>query len=261
MFNNLIESSSHSRELKRRGSFILFTTASYALLFAIAGVASIYAYDAQLGERDLELVSMTAPVEIPAPDSPHATPEQSRNTNRPTTTVDERTIAMLSVNHPEITPETISAPNPNIPIRDRVPFIISDRNRNADSGGPIGRGSDAVVSITTPTPTVVEVSTLPPPVPQRKTVISKGVITSEALSLPHPPYPQMAKLMHLQGRVSVQVLIDETGKVISAQAIDGHPVFRQVSETAAYQARFSPTKLGDQPVKVSGVITYNFVLQ
>jgi len=29
---------------------------------------------------------------------------------------------------------------------------------------------------------------------------------------------------------------------------------------AATQARFSPTIIGEQPVKVSGVITYNFVM-
>jgi outer membrane biosynthesis protein TonB len=59
----------------------------------------------------------------------------------------------------------------------------------------------------------------------------------------------------------VQVLIDETGKVVSAQAVSGNPVFLHVAQKAALQARFKPTRLGDQPVKVSGVITYNFVLQ
>ncbi len=50
MFNNLIESSSHINELKRRGSFFLFTVATYTVLFVVAGVASIYAYDAQLSD-------------------------------------------------------------------------------------------------------------------------------------------------------------------------------------------------------------------
>ena len=48
MFNNLIESSSHAQEFKRRGSFLLFTTATYVVLFAVTGVISIYAYDAHL---------------------------------------------------------------------------------------------------------------------------------------------------------------------------------------------------------------------
>ena len=55
MFNNLIESSSHAREYKRRGSFLLFTTAVYAVLLVLGGVASIYAYDAHLEEQSLEI--------------------------------------------------------------------------------------------------------------------------------------------------------------------------------------------------------------
>ena len=52
MFTNLIESSSHAEDLKRRGSFFLFTTVTYFLLFAIAGLASIYAYDARLEDQN-----------------------------------------------------------------------------------------------------------------------------------------------------------------------------------------------------------------
>lgn len=58
----------------------------------------------------------------------------------------------------------------------------------------------------------------------------------------------------------MQVLIDESGKVISAKASSGPPLLTGEAERAALQARFSPTVLTDQPVKVSGVITYNFVL-
>ena len=59
MFNNLIESTSHAREYKRRGSFLLFTTGVYAVLLLLAGVASIYAYDAHLEAQttQLELLS------------------------------------------------------------------------------------------------------------------------------------------------------------------------------------------------------------
>jgi TonB family protein len=70
----------------------------------------------------------------------------------------------------------------------------------------------------------------------------------------------MARQIHLQGQVSVQVLVDETGRVVSAKVVSGHPLFVAESQRAALQARFAPTKLSDQPVKVSGVITYNFVL-
>ena len=91
-------------------------------------------------------------------------------------------------------------------------------------------------------------------------MISKGPITGLAISLPKPNYPPLAKQIRLQGQVSVQVLVDETGRVVSAKAVNGHPLFLVEAQRAALQARFSPTKLGDQPVRVSGVITYNFVL-
>jgi TonB family protein len=85
-------------------------------------------------------------------------------------------------------------------------------------------------------------------------------LNSEALLLPKPRYPQPAVQIGLQGLVNVQVLIDETGKVVSAKAVSGHPILVPDAQRAAMQAKFSPTIIGDQPVKVSGVITYNFTL-
>jgi len=61
--------------------------------------------------------------------------------------------------------------------------------------------------------------------------------------------------------VSVQVLVDENGTVVSAKAVSGNAFLVNEAQKAAFQARFAPTRLGDQAVKVSGVITYNFVLQ
>ena len=57
MFSNLIESSSHKKEFKRRGSFLLFTTATYVVLFVITGVISIYAYDARLEKQNLAVAA------------------------------------------------------------------------------------------------------------------------------------------------------------------------------------------------------------
>jgi protein TonB len=55
-------------------------------------------------------------------------------------------------------------------------------------------------------------------------------------------------------------MIDETGRVVSAVAVSGHPLLRAAAQAAAKNARFTPTKLSGVPVKVSGSITYNFVL-
>jgi TonB family protein len=66
--------------------------------------------------------------------------------------------------------------------------------------------------------------------------------------------------MRVAGIVSVAVVVDETGKVISAQASNGPAALRDVAVRAALKARFSPTKLSGQPVKVSGLINYKFAL-
>ena len=66
--------------------------------------------------------------------------------------------------------------------------------------------------------------------------------------------------MRVAGVVSVTVVVDENGKVLSAQATDGPGALRDVAVQAALKARFSPTKLSGQPVKVSGLINYKFSL-
>jgi periplasmic protein TonB len=265
MFNNLIESSSHINELKRRGSFFLFTVATYALLFVIAGVASIYAYDAHLDEPNSEIITMLNPVDFAQPDPPQVTPAPGPTKGSSDSPVYVRRNPTASVNDPHIVPTTTSAsPNPNPVLPANVHFKVGDFDADPGISGPgrtEGGGSSESTGGGTP---IVRVDTPPPPAPAHKAVpkvISKGVITGEAVSLPKPAYPPLAKQMGIQGKVSVQVLIDESGKVISAKAIDGSPALMHAAQKAAFEARFSPTRLSDQPVKVSGVITYNFVLQ
>ena len=73
--------------------------------------------------------------------------------------------------------------------------------------------------------------------------------------------PPIARQIRAQGAVSVQILVDEQGKVISAQAVSGNPMLTYVARDAAMRARFTPTLLSGTPVKVQGTIIYNFVLQ
>jgi TonB family protein len=120
----------------------------------------------------------------------------------------------------------------------------------------------------TPSPATVVTDEPPPPPPPKPTAasaprapISGGVLNGKAVSLPKPVYPPIAKATHASGTVTVQVTIDESGKVISAHAIGGHPLLQQAAVQAANQARFSPTLLSGQPVRVTGVITYNFAAQ
>jgi TonB family protein len=99
-----------------------------------------------------------------------------------------------------------------------------------------------------------------PPSPPRAP-ISGGVMNGKATSLPKPAYPAIARAAHASGTVNVQVVVDENGNVISAVPVSGHPLLRASAAAAARQAKFTPTKLSGQPVKVTGVIVYNFAMQ
>lgn len=106
----------------------------------------------------------------------------------------------------------------------------------------------------------------PPPPPTSKPTpprapISGGVLNGKATKLVQPPYPAIARAAHASGQVTVQVLIDEEGNVISAHAVSGHPLLQAAAIAAARASKFTPTKLSGQSVKASGVVIYHFVEQ
>lgn len=119
------------------------------------------------------------------------------------------------------------------------------------------------------TPERVSAEEPPPPPPQPtptpatrpRAPISGGVLNGKAISLPKPAYPPVARAARASGTVTVQVTVDESGRVVSARAVSGHPLLQQAAVQAANGARFAPTLLSGQAVKVTGVITYNFVAQ
>ncbi len=98
----------------------------------------------------------------------------------------------------------------------------------------------------------------PRSVSQNPKSISGGILNGKANLLVKPEYPAAARAVRAAGAVNVQVTIDEQGNVISASAVSGHPLLRAAAEKAAKASRFSETRLGGQPVKVTGIIVYNF---
>jgi len=161
-----------------------------------------------------------------------------------------------------LVPKEVSAKASDVPpVRRGVTTVLGNESSNAAAPMPAGPGSGSVIS----GPTKVDIAGEPPPpapAPTPRTApISGGVLNGKAISLPKPAYPPIARAAHASGTVVVQVLIDENGSVVSAHAVSGHPLLQAVAVSAARQARFSPTKLSGQPVKVTGVIQYNFVAQ
>ena len=94
-----------------------------------------------------------------------------------------------------------------------------------------------------------------------KGAISGGILNDKAISLPVPVYPAIARAANASGSVIVQVVVGEDGDIISAKAVGGHPLLQEAAVEAARQAQFAPTRLSGQPIKVTGILTYNFVVQ
>lgn len=89
---------------------------------------------------------------------------------------------------------------------------------------------------------------------------SEGVIRNNAIKRVNPEYPALARNAHIKGDVVLSIVISESGKVINAYIVSGHPILQRVALEAARQWEFNPTLLNDTPVKVQGKLTFRFVL-
>ncbi|HSP61743.1 MAG TPA: TonB family protein, partial [Pyrinomonadaceae bacterium] len=86
----------------------------------------------------------------------------------------------------------------------------------------------------------------------------RGILNSQAIDLPKPAYPAEAKKNHVTGQVQVKVVVDETGKVISAEAEFGPEPLRAAAVEAAKRARFKPLVVNEVPLKFFGILTFDF---
>ena len=90
--------------------------------------------------------------------------------------------------------------------------------------------------------------------------VSGGVLTAHAINKVQPQYPAVAKAAGAQGAVQVRVVVNEKGEVITEDVVGGHPLLKDAAAEAAHQWKFQPTEMSGQPVKVQGILTFNFTL-
>ena len=93
---------------------------------------------------------------------------------------------------------------------------------------------------------------------RRRGPLISGVLNMKVLNELLPAYPQKAKDKSIQGRVEVQLLINEDGEVIFANPLSGPEELWAASVKAAIDARFKPTKLQGEPVKITGRVIFDF---
>jgi TonB family protein len=96
------------------------------------------------------------------------------------------------------------------------------------------------------------------PVPTEEYLVSEMPVVSVEVK---PVYPQEAKVKKLEGKVALDVLIDEQGVVRQVQVIEGPEIFRTEASIAMRRFRFKPAKVDGKPVAVRIRYTLNFKLE
>lgn len=252
MFDNLVESTKHGSENARTGKFMVITSLIYVVALLSIAIGTIVWMNPNLVDA-LDVQSMLAP-----PPPPPAAPPPAQ------TVVVKNIPEVTTFTAPTKPPERI--PDPTTVQSKPVVSAVSTGVPGGVPGGVIGgvpggvvgsKGDDAPPP---PPPPAPKPTPEPTPVP-KKINVSGGVLQGSALRKPAPVYPPIAKAARASGAVQVQVTISEDGRVIDAQVVSGHPLLRDAALQAARQWVFKPTELSGVPVKVQGVLTFNFTLQ
>jgi periplasmic protein TonB len=246
MFDQLVESTRQGQTNKRTGMFLFATTAIYGIAIIVLAVVTVFWFSPELmGALNVE--AMIAPPEPPkaeepappeqiirnVPDTPEFQPPQKVTKIPEATTVPPKRMVAMSTGVPGGVPGGLPGGAPGPSTRDETP------------------PPPPPPPPPTPTPT-------PRPAIHK---VSGGVLPGLAIKKVTPPYPAIARTARASGAVTVLVLISEEGRVISAEVQSGHPLLKEAALQAAKQWIFKPTELTGVPVKVQGILTFNFALQ
>lgn len=277
MLDKLVESNVNQYENKKLRKLLLTisTIAVGGVIFAL--VFSLFTQNLAMGQ-EISISSLLTPAAIPTDAPPKPEPEKASKQQIKTNIITAiRKVNMSRMDEsPTKVPANISVSANKNKERPNSLYEVGLTDSSSDQTVPLSEGSTngstaSKTDFGVSTPEKVENEKpksrtdipKPPPLPAevietKRTIISGGVVNGKALNLSTPVYSPAAKQAGIHGRVTVQVLIDENGKVVSANVVDGHPLLRTNAVNAARKSTFSPTFLSGNKVKVSGVIIYNF---
>jgi TonB family protein len=99
----------------------------------------------------------------------------------------------------------------------------------------------------------------PPPPPP---FINLGIISAaNATKMVTPVYSVIAQRSQAEGKVVVDLELDENGDVTYAKASSGHQLLKQSAEDAAKHSKFKPALFNNKPIKAKAQIVFNFSLK
>jgi protein TonB len=76
-----------------------------------------------------------------------------------------------------------------------------------------------------------------------------------------PVYPPLALAARVQGRVRLECVIGEDGRVSEIVVVEGHPLLDAAAIEAVRQWRYRPTLLNGVPVSVALAVVVDFRLR
>ncbi|HEV7643733.1 MAG TPA: TonB family protein [Pyrinomonadaceae bacterium] len=124
---------------------------------------------------------------------------------------------------------------------------------------PVQTPPQTVAADTKPKETVSAPVVEAPKAPQSLNI--GAAMKNQAVKLIMPVYSVLDKQRNLQGVVTVEITLDEKGEVTEAKGTTGPKTLRSAAEDAARRTKFKPALSEGRPIKSSGFINYNFVVQ
>ncbi len=255
MFDKLVEST--NQKSKGRNKFYLVTSLIYGTALSAIAILTIIWFNPGMAEAN-SMVRILTPPTVPAPPPPPELSPAPKIAPEP------------GFVEPKETPKEIIDPAkvlPKPPIRNPTPVVGAPNLNSSTDGNGVQRGpifgDDTEAPPPPPTPVPApKITPTPAPTPKTPDIVrmTSEMVTGKAVRKTQPPYPAIARAARAQGTVPVQIIISEEGRVIAASVISGHPLLRDAAQQAAMQWVFSPTVLNGKSVKVSGVISFNFIL-
>lgn len=260
MFNKLVVSANEKRS-NRTAKFFFGTSIIYLIAVASAFAISILIANPQMADTSKTILIAPSPPPAPKPPKVGPTPNETQNTARR----DPNFVRSLDdiISHPDpAPPEARCDGPPGTGVIGAVDGVIG----GSDTGVP-----DGIIRI----PDGHDNQAAPPPRPpdppkpaatahandnRQPLKLTSTVLQGKATVCRTPDYPALAKQIRLEGSVSVEIIIAPDGRVESARAVSGHPILVSAALDAARGWHFEPTLLNGSPVRVTGIIVFNFKL-
>lgn len=167
---------------------------------------------------------------------------------------------------PPSSAQPVNAPNPNAAPRSAPDTIAPEVTTTpVPPGIPTAPGGIPYVPGTGVPGGVPGLATPPAPRPEPKPagpVRVGGVITPpKRVAYVPPVYPKIAEAARIEGTVTLEAIIDESGMVTNLRVIGSIPLLDHAAKEAVSRWRYSPTTLNGQKVPVIMTVRVTFTLK